>query len=432
MLFSLSLSLMVPGCTRCGDAPRAKFDAGARQTRRSIDLRTALIQAYPEYRETAVLEARVSVTRVIPELTAPLRDEALLKLKYAPADAGVGWNLNKFHLEQLAHDTLVVSRSLSADDLGHAYLAPSGLSSMEMALYLPRQLSVGQETFELNLHYASSPARCRALVRQAVSLLEATQQWRVTKAPPPGAGRRRRRARRIRGGAHPSRRRSAHLPAARGQVGEVSLETKARPLSKIPIDRDGHSLFPSSPVDSPPALSKRLVQQRDWTRAVLTFACRRRFWRDGGWRSRLDGVLLPAGPPASSAGHRCLTIRATSIESSPAMACVSRTSRRPKEDFKDTKFLENWRGASRWPQSAPPLLFVLCSPARRRRSTSWPPCHRRGDLPPALDLELKQLPRHPRAKVAGNCPLGSPGAQRGMRPLLYGGGVDQAFLSPRT
>ncbi len=51
-------------------------------------------------------------------------------------------------------------------------------------MYLPRNLPIGKETFELDVHYSSSAERCVIRVRQAVSLLIANGQWRVTKTPP--------------------------------------------------------------------------------------------------------------------------------------------------------------------------------------------------------------------------------------------------------
>lgn len=175
-------TLWLGGCSKCAPTP-VRFDAGA-PVRRSTDLRTALIYTYPEYRGTALIEASAKVTRVIPGLTAEQRDVNLEKLHYVVTDGGAGWDLNKFHLEQPAHDTLAVSLPLSADDVGQLYSAPAALSSLEMAQYLPRELPVKHEVFELALHYSSSPERCRQLVRQAVMLLEGNSQWRVSKAPP--------------------------------------------------------------------------------------------------------------------------------------------------------------------------------------------------------------------------------------------------------
>lgn len=184
MRWLLLLSLL-SGCTKCGGggAVDAGVDSGAR-VRRSTDLRTVLIQGYPEYRDTALLESSARVTRTIPGLTPSSRDEGLAKLRWLTSDAGSGWDLNRFHLEQIAPDTLQLTLPLSVDDVGHQFMSPVGLSSMEMAMYLPRQLPIGAETFELDLHYSSSAERCRMRVRQAVSLLIANAQWRVTQAPP--------------------------------------------------------------------------------------------------------------------------------------------------------------------------------------------------------------------------------------------------------
>lgn len=178
----LILALVLSGCAKCGSA--GPVDAGSTRVRRSTDLRNVLIQGYPEYRDTAFLDSQVRVTRIIPGLTPTTRNEALAKLRWAVSDAGTGWDLNTFHLEQTAPDTLVISLPLSVDDVGRLYMSPAGLSSMEMAVYLPRELPIGKETFEVDLHYSSSAERCRSRVRQAVSLLLANQQWQVTKSPP--------------------------------------------------------------------------------------------------------------------------------------------------------------------------------------------------------------------------------------------------------
>ncbi len=124
----LLLGLMLSSCAKCGGSSAdAGVDSGAR-VRRSTDLKIALIQAYPEYRDTALLDSSARVTRIIPGLTPATRDEALSKLRWSVSDAGSGWDLNKFHLEQTAHDTLKLTLPLSVDDVGHLYLSPAGLS----------------------------------------------------------------------------------------------------------------------------------------------------------------------------------------------------------------------------------------------------------------------------------------------------------------
>lgn len=195
----LAVAVSLAGCAKCGSSPvvDAGVDAGsavtARGERRSIELRTAIIQMFPEYRDVAVLHTRARVTRVIPGLTDAKRDASLAKLGWQrSADGGTGWDLNRFHLEQPAPDTLAISLPLDIDALGLLFLAPSSISSMDIANYLPRDLPVGRERFEFEVHYATSPERAVVRVRQAVNLLEANGQWRVTRAPegwaPPDAG----------------------------------------------------------------------------------------------------------------------------------------------------------------------------------------------------------------------------------------------------
>lgn len=179
------MAVLLSGCAKCGRGAvdAGVVDAGAR-VRRSTDLRNVLIQTFPEYRDVAYLDGLVKVTRVVPGLTQVSRDEALSKLRWAVSDAGSGWDLNKFRLEQTGPETLVMSLPLSVDDVGHLYTTPTGLNSMEMAMYLPRNLPIGKETFEFDMHYSSSKERCLIRVRQAVTLLVANGQWRVTKSPP--------------------------------------------------------------------------------------------------------------------------------------------------------------------------------------------------------------------------------------------------------
>lgn len=188
-LFALVVAVVGVGCARCG--PRAKevaaLDAGAlaRVERKSIELRTAVIQMFPEFRDVAVLSTQARVARVIPGLTDAQRDGALLKLGWRrPEDGGAGWQLNRFHLEQPGPEELELTLQLDIEALGLLYVAPSSLSSMEMAHYLPRDLPVGEETFVFELHYVTSPDRAVLRIRQASDLLLANGQWKLTRSPP--------------------------------------------------------------------------------------------------------------------------------------------------------------------------------------------------------------------------------------------------------
>jgi hypothetical protein len=151
--------------------------------RRSTDLRIVLVQAYPEYRDTALHSTHVALTRTYAGLTDAIRDEGLSRIGFAPADGGGGWFRAPFTVQQLDAQTLRISLDLDADTVGKLYLAPTALSSEELGLYLPRSAPAAREDFEVTLHYASSPERARFIVRQAVRMLEGNQLWRVTEAP---------------------------------------------------------------------------------------------------------------------------------------------------------------------------------------------------------------------------------------------------------
>jgi hypothetical protein len=166
--------VLLSACQRCVSSSSA--DARSGKLQNSVDLRTAVLYTYPEYRETALLEATASVTRVIEGLTEPALKRSLQALRYQAAADG-GWQLNSFHLTQVAPDTLTVSISYDVDQLAHLYVAPNGLSSTELGLYLPRDLPVRSERFSFEVRYASSPERCRHLVEQAVALMLANGQF---------------------------------------------------------------------------------------------------------------------------------------------------------------------------------------------------------------------------------------------------------------
>jgi len=179
---------LASSCAKCGsksNAVDASVDAG-RRARRSVDVRTVLITAYPEYRDTAVLETTARVTRVIPGLTDALRDQALGQLKFVVAEDG-GWRLSSFHLSQPAADTLSVAVTYDVDQLSHLYITANGLTSDELAMYLPRALPIGAERFTFDVHYTSSPERSRQLVQQAVTLALGNGQW-TADAPLPDWG----------------------------------------------------------------------------------------------------------------------------------------------------------------------------------------------------------------------------------------------------
>lgn len=183
----LVMVVLLSGCAKCG-APKPVADAGARASQKlappkhSADLRTAIIYIYPEYRGTALLDATATLTRTIPGLTDATRDEALKTLRYEPAEDG-GWAFSTFHLSQPAADQLSLLVTFDTDHLAQLYVTPTGLSSMELGQYLPRNLPAGAERFTFDVHYVSSPDRSRELVRQAATLLQANAQWKLISPP---------------------------------------------------------------------------------------------------------------------------------------------------------------------------------------------------------------------------------------------------------
>jgi hypothetical protein len=179
--------LLLASCSKCGTSSTvdAAVDAGPARLgtpNRSVDFRTVIVWLFPEYRGTAVLETTATLTRQIPGLTAAQRDEGLKALKWEVAEDG-GWRFSTFHLSQLNDDTLAVTVSYDVDQLGHLYIAPTGLTSEELALYLPRNVKPGAERFDFNVRYTSSPERSRELIRQASTLLVGSGQWKLTTPP---------------------------------------------------------------------------------------------------------------------------------------------------------------------------------------------------------------------------------------------------------
>ncbi|MBL8912523.1 MAG: hypothetical protein JNM17_17655 [Archangium sp.] len=183
----LAALVLLGGCSKCGSASAvdAGTDAGTIRKlgtpKHSIDLRTAIVWIYPEYRGTAVLETTATLTRTMPKLTDAERDEALNALHWEPAQDG-GWWFSTFHLSQPDPHTLSVIVSYTVDQLGHLYINPTGLNSQELALYLPRGAEVSAERFTLDVRYTSSPDRSRELIRQAVTLLLGNGQWKALTA----------------------------------------------------------------------------------------------------------------------------------------------------------------------------------------------------------------------------------------------------------
>ncbi|MEW5742553.1 MAG: hypothetical protein AB1938_26785 [Myxococcota bacterium] len=185
--------LALASCVRCSTATAdAGFDAGQR-VRRSTDLRSALLIAFPEYRGAFVTEGHAALTRRY----VALPDEAFTRAVEGNGfKAGPDGGLFRapFHLARPSPSTVVLSMPVDMVTVEKVLQAPLALSSMELGLYLPRGLPVAEERFELALRYqAAPPARAGFLTRQVVELLLGNGQWTMGPvpdgwAPQPGDG----------------------------------------------------------------------------------------------------------------------------------------------------------------------------------------------------------------------------------------------------
>lgn len=185
-LLLLALGLCVASCARCGsstfDAGTPTPDAGPAHVKRSTDLRTAMLVAFPEYRGARLLEGHASLTRQYVALPAG----ALAKSNQAngfTATADGGFFRAPFTVTQTGPDTLVLSLDVDMGVVDRVFNAPMALSSMEMGLYLPRGLPVAFERYEFAVHYEATPKRAAFLSRQVVELLSRSSQWKVGPLP---------------------------------------------------------------------------------------------------------------------------------------------------------------------------------------------------------------------------------------------------------
>jgi hypothetical protein len=157
--------LLLSGCARCKSAPPAPH------LKRSMDLRTALILSFPEYRGAKVLDGHATLTRTVSgvESLAPL-----LKDLHVPPP------LELRLVREGTPGELSVTLPMTDELVGSVYSSPRAISTGEMALYFPRAkgLVTERESFELTLHYRGSTLhRAAFLSRQVIELLLGNQQW---------------------------------------------------------------------------------------------------------------------------------------------------------------------------------------------------------------------------------------------------------------
>lgn len=157
------------------------------RNRRSSDVRTALLTAFPENRGTHILEGWAAVTRRVPGEVNP---EAWLEGSLArngfrrlPSDAGVAAVRAPFLL-RAGPGWASASMELTDTDVARLYSAPAGTSSQFLALMLPNP--PGDEwtdEFVVYLQYEAFPSRAAFLAFQ-VAELAANAQWKFESMSP--------------------------------------------------------------------------------------------------------------------------------------------------------------------------------------------------------------------------------------------------------
>jgi hypothetical protein len=181
------LGLGLASCARCStttpDAGAPVPDAGPAHVKRSTDLRTAMLVAFPEYRGVDVVDGYATLTRRYVSLPADALAKSNQGNGFTAMEDG-GLFRAPFVLSRAGPDTLVLTLPVDTTVVEKVQTAPMALSSMEMGLYLPRGLPVAEEHYEFYLHYRALPAkRASFLTRQVVELLSRNSQWKAGPLP---------------------------------------------------------------------------------------------------------------------------------------------------------------------------------------------------------------------------------------------------------
>jgi hypothetical protein len=193
MLVFAAVAVALSSCARCAPSSTSTPDAGAANAARvpdagrphvkhSVDLRTALLVAYPEYRGTTILDGRVALKRTYEALPEDAWAQSVKANGFVEVDGG--FTRTPFLLERPAPNVAVLSMRVDGEVIGKVLEAPMPLSSMDMGLFLPRGLPVAFESYELFLHYGATPhQRAGFLTRQVVELLLRNGQWTLEATP---------------------------------------------------------------------------------------------------------------------------------------------------------------------------------------------------------------------------------------------------------
>lgn len=194
-LAALALALGLAGCARCG---KARPTAAPEQPmlKRSTDLRTAVLTAFPEFRYTVLREGGVVLRRTLAGDTSDFERAAraafgLHAFREEPAGGprALKATRDQFILEADWTDDAAELRlrlPLVQGDMEKLLSAPISLTTEQLALFfpVPKDLPVQSERFEVHLVWEAEDYRTAFLVWQLVDL--ATRSTWTLDAVPPG------------------------------------------------------------------------------------------------------------------------------------------------------------------------------------------------------------------------------------------------------
>lgn len=186
MTRALALTLLVGGCTcRTPAVP----DAGTPAVRvhRSIDLKTAVFTAYPEFRGARVMDGEAALVRTMDRpvsLSPEVLDVIAKNGFFAMVDAGTLVATRPPYTLTIDGPTLTVALPVTEGDIGKLLNAPLTMTSEQIALWYPKPLpgAVAAEEFRLRLVYDSIAWRAGYLAWQMVHLNTAGT-WKVERYP---------------------------------------------------------------------------------------------------------------------------------------------------------------------------------------------------------------------------------------------------------
>lgn len=190
----LLLGAALLAAAACSKAKPTPPDAG-QWVRRSTDLRTAVLTAMPEFRETRILSGSATLRRTV--AGAPSALEADVKKALAhhgwteePRVAGqktLAGAKDPFRLEvepQAGGAELRLSLPVRDGDPARMLASPTSISTEQLALYFPRLEGTApvRERFEVALEYESFASRTQFLVWQLV-YLSTRGPWKLARVP---------------------------------------------------------------------------------------------------------------------------------------------------------------------------------------------------------------------------------------------------------